>query len=183
MAVGQNSTQPREPIRCTVPSTSLKDLYTNFDSVNNDITKLLFNPQIPGTALKNFFAAGSRAAGMYTSRQYPAYLNQVVRNTAIIDKNQAFKDSRILVDKALDDYIEVEHRYTTTANTLLALLDTTKPLFQCQQLFQDASLNQMLQATYLATLPKAICDTFNSILGEYEKIYNDSDRRTRRLRT
>lgn len=183
MALGQNGTQPQDPIRCALPSANIKDLYTNFDSVNNDISKLLFNPQPSGIALKNFFTTGARAASVHTTRQYQQYLTQVLSNNAITDKQKAFIDSRKLVDKALENYQEIERRFTTTANTLLALLDTTKPLLESQQLFQDASLNQLLQATYLTTLPKEICDTFNSILGEYEKIYDEADRRTKTQKT
>lgn len=168
--------KPRSPIRCGIFNRNVQDYTTSFDLLTKTCASLAYREVSAVRQLREYIANVQKTMSLDNMQRYARYTTQLTTDTQITaeQKQKKMDESRPIVDKALTDYNTNATKYQEQVKTLVAKLDATPVMQQCQQQAQNSRISQMSDANALMLLPAEMCDKMNSAYAAFEKVMDAS---------
>lgn len=165
---------PRRPVRCWPINRNPRDYVANYESLSNTCASIAFRQ--PGAARRfaDYITNVQRTMSQDNNRRYSRYNIQLSTNNSISaeEKQRRVAVERPIVEGAIANYSRIANEYQERARLLLASLDPTPNMQDCQRITQSAFISQMSDANGLIALPARVCEQFNSVFAAFEKAYD-----------
>lgn len=161
-------------MRCWPINRNPRDYVANYESLSNTCASIAFRQPGAVRQFTEYIINVQRTMSLDNMRRYSRYNIQLSTNNSISaeEKQRRAAVERPIVEGAIANYSRIANEYQERTRILLASLDPTPTMQECQRITQSAFISQMSDANGLIALPARLCDQFNSAYALFERAYD-----------